>query len=46
MKMFFLCRVIPEGQELSYNYGYMVGSKTGHEMQCRCGAAKCKGRLL
>jgi histone-lysine N-methyltransferase SETDB1 len=40
------CRPIPAGTELCYDYNYMVGSVEGKEIQCRCGAEQCKGRLI
>ncbi|CAN0509337.1 unnamed protein product, partial [Laminaria digitata] len=33
-------------QELTYDYGYVVGGVEGKYMECHCGAAACRGRLL
>ena len=41
-----LSRMIRAGEELTWDYGYKVGSVAGREMFCRCGAPKCRGRLL
>ena len=42
------------GEELSYDYEYLVGSKLSGEgdkvqeviVQCHCGASNCRGRLI
>eukprot|EP00117_Sycon_ciliatum_P001006 scpid27079/ scgid6852/ Histone-lysine N-methyltransferase SETDB1; ERG-associated protein with SET domain; Histone H3-K9 methyltransferase 4; Lysine N-methyltransferase 1E; SET domain bifurcated 1 len=43
---FFAMRNIAAGTELTWTYGYEVGSVKGKYMQCLCGAPNCKGRLL
>ncbi|XP_016659049.1 histone-lysine N-methyltransferase SETDB1-B-like [Acyrthosiphon pisum] len=43
---FFSERYIPAGTELTWNYGYEVGSIPGKVMTCYCDSAKCKRRLL
>ena len=37
---------IRAGTELTWDYGYEVGSVPGKEKLCHCGAKKCRGRLL
>ncbi|KAL4458599.1 hypothetical protein ABPG75_013464 [Micractinium tetrahymenae] len=39
-------RLIEAGEELTYSYGYKVGSVPDKEIPCYCGAKGCKGRLL
>ncbi|KAK9805741.1 hypothetical protein WJX73_004165 [Symbiochloris irregularis] len=41
----FAVKHIAPMEELTYNYGYLVGSSTA-ELHCNCGAKRCKGRLL
>ncbi|KAK9800725.1 hypothetical protein WJX73_000578 [Symbiochloris irregularis] len=36
---------IGPNQELTYDYGYTLGAGS-NELECRCGAPRCKGRLL
>eukprot|EP00904_Undaria_pinnatifida_P002305 jgi/Undpi1/12075/HiC_scaffold_4.g01773.m1 len=43
---FFAPQIIEPMEELTYDYGYVVGGVEGKSMECRCGAADCRGRLL
>jgi len=43
---FFANRDIEPNEELTYNYGYEIGSVPGKEIICMCGAKDCTGRLL
>lgn len=43
---FFSKYYIPAGTELTWDYGYEVGSIPGKVMNCYCNSAKCKRRLL
>lgn len=43
-------RDIPAGEELTYDYGYMLEDESMDEAvrkyPCRCGSAKCRGTIL
>ncbi|XP_036423086.1 histone-lysine N-methyltransferase SETDB1-A [Colossoma macropomum] len=43
---FFASKRIRAGTELTWDYGYEVGSVEGNVLLCCCGSAECKGRLL
>ncbi|XP_062867037.1 histone-lysine N-methyltransferase SETDB1-A isoform X2 [Trichomycterus rosablanca] len=43
---FFTNKRIRAGTELTWDYGYEVGSVEGKVLLCCCGSAKCTGRLL
>ncbi|XP_031640859.1 histone-lysine N-methyltransferase eggless-like [Contarinia nasturtii] len=43
---FFTAFDIRAGTELTWDYNYLVGSIVGREMECKCGAPKCRKRLL
>merc|ERR1719469_74323 len=43
---FFTSCFVKAGEELSWNYGYEIGSVPGKELFCTCGSDFCKGRLL
>ncbi|CAK9299077.1 unnamed protein product [Gordionus sp. m RMFG-2023] len=42
----FANRTIVAGTELTWNYGYEVGSVKGKEIVCRCCSHRCNGRLI
>src|SRR6266436_7581567 len=37
---------IPEGEELTYNYGYDFDPDTYQDFPCHCGATQCCGYIL
>lgn len=43
---FFALCYIRAGTELTWNYGYDVGSVPGKVLYCQCGAPTCRQRLL
>ena len=43
---FFSYNYIRAGQELCWDYNYVVGQVEGKEIECNCGADLCRGRLL
>lgn len=43
---FFAQCHIPAGQELCWDYAYIVDQVKGKEIYCECGAETCRGRLL
>ena len=43
---FFAHSYIHAGTELTWDYGYEVGSVPGKELFCHCGTKTCRGRLL
>lgn len=43
---FFASTFIRAGQELCWDYGYVVDQVQGKEIYCECGADGCRGRLL
>lgn len=43
---FYAVRFIPNGEELTWNYNYDVGSVPGKVLFCECRAPNCRGRLL
>lgn len=43
---FFTIKYVPAGEELCWNYNYVVDSVEGKQITCNCGADNCKGRLL
>ena len=43
---FFARSYIRAGTELTWDYGYEVGSVLGKELFCRCGTKTCRGKLL
>ena len=43
---FFTIKYVAAGQELCWNYNYVVDSVEGKQISCNCGADNCKGRLL
>nr|XP_039251763.1 histone-lysine N-methyltransferase SETDB1-like isoform X1 [Styela clava] len=43
---FFATSTIRAGTELTWDYNYEIGSVEGREIQCYCGATKCRKRLL
>ena len=43
---FFTCSFVKAGQELCWDYGYVVGSVTDKVIHCNCGSETCRGRLL
>ena len=42
----FTCSFVKAGQELCWDYGYVVGSVTDKVIRCNCGSEMCRGRLL
>ncbi|EDV19880.1 uncharacterized protein TRIADDRAFT_64362 [Trichoplax adhaerens] len=42
---FFTLRSIPAGSELTWDYGYEMGSVEGKVKYCFCGASNCRKRL-
>ena len=42
----FAARDIPAYEELTYDYGYVVGSVTGKTLKCLCGAQSCRRYLF
>ncbi|KAL1493502.1 hypothetical protein AB1Y20_017207 [Prymnesium parvum] len=42
----FAARDILAFEELTYDYGYVVGSVEGKSLKCLCGAAGCRGYLF
>ena len=43
---FFALDHICAGQELCWDYAYVIGQVPGKQIQCECGAESCRGRLL
>jgi len=43
---FYTCKFVRAGEELCWNYGYEVDSVPGRRIDCFCGSANCKKRLL
>ena len=43
---FFALDHICAGQELCWDYAYVIGQVPGKQIQCECGAENCRGRLL
>jgi len=43
---FFTCSFVKAGQELCWDYGYVVGSVPDKVIHCNCGSETCRGRLL
>ena len=43
---FFASKYIRAGNELCWDYGYVVGQVDGKELSCNCGSGNCKKRLL
>lgn len=43
---FFTIKYVAAGDELCWNYNYVVDSVEGKQITCNCGADNCKGRLL
>ncbi|KAF6202215.1 hypothetical protein GE061_004613 [Apolygus lucorum] len=43
---FFALRHIPAGSELTWDYGYKIGSVPGKVLYCYCGSHNCRKRLL
>ena len=45
---FFAARDISAGEELTWDYGYKPSDTANHlgELECKCGSANCRGRLL
>ena len=43
---FFAQCHIPAGQELCWDYAYIVDQVQGKEIYCQCGSEMCRGRLL
>ena len=43
---FFSFNYIRAGQELCWDYNYVVGQVENKEIPCNCGADLCRGRLL
>ena len=41
-----VCRRIKALEELTWDYSYDVGSVPGRNIDCLCGSAVCRGRLL
>ena len=42
----FTARDILPYEELTYDYGYVVGSVEGKTLRCLCGARQCRGALF
>ena len=42
----FAARDILAYEELTYDYGYVVGSVQDKTLACLCGAANCRGTLV
>eukprot|EP00656_Telonema_subtile_P043333 TRINITY_DN49705_c0_g1_i2.p1 TRINITY_DN49705_c0_g1~~TRINITY_DN49705_c0_g1_i2.p1 ORF type:complete len:343 (-),score=33.18 TRINITY_DN49705_c0_g1_i2:162-1190(-) len=47
----FALRDISPGEELAYDYEYLVGSKANRDgeevvVKCQCGSSQCRGRLI
>ena len=42
----FAARDILPYEELTYDYGYVVGSVEGKTLRCLCGAPSCRGYLF
>ena len=42
----FAARDILPFEELTYDYGYVVGSVEGKTLRCLCGAPSCRGYLF
>ena len=42
----FAARDIMPYEELTYDYGYVVGSVEGKTLRCLCGAPSCRGYLF
>ena len=42
----FAARDILPFEELTYDYGYVVGSVEGKTLKCLCGAPACRGYLF
>ena len=43
---FFAACDIPAFEELTYDYGYVLGSVEGKSLKCLCGARACRGFLF
>ena len=43
---FFSKWKISAGEELNWDYNYIVDQVPGKEIYCECGAENCRGRLL
>ncbi|XP_049843732.1 histone-lysine N-methyltransferase eggless-like isoform X4 [Schistocerca gregaria] len=43
---FFTNSFVPASTELTWNYGYDVGSVPDRKLICKCGEPNCQGRLL
>lgn len=43
---FFTSRFVTAGQELCWDYNYVVDQVEGKEIYCACGADECRERLL
>ncbi|CAF1094602.1 unnamed protein product [Rotaria sordida] len=43
---FFATKTIRSGTELCWDYNYTVGEIAGRRMDCHCGAAECRRRVL
>lgn len=43
---FFTMKYVAAGEELCWNYNYVVDSVENKQIICNCGASNCKGRLL
>lgn len=43
---FFAGNLIRAYEELTWDYGYIVGSIPGRKVKCHCGSKICRGRLL
>lgn len=42
----YLYRSVLAGEELTWDYGYNIGSVDGRVVLCKCGETLCRGRLL
>ncbi|ODM87354.1 Histone-lysine N-methyltransferase eggless [Orchesella cincta] len=43
---FFTSSRVTAGSELTFNYGYVVGSDPANRIDCHCGTSHCIGRIL